>query len=48
MVRDLYDVRPAPGEETLEDGVSPLTDEEERRYRTLLFRELGEEIAAKG
>ncbi|MGW0147114.1 hypothetical protein ACWDVU_16070 [Streptomyces sp. NPDC003333] len=48
MVRDLYDVRPAPGEETVEDGVSPLTDEEERRYRVLLFRELAEEIADKG
>ncbi|MFB8754997.1 hypothetical protein [Streptomyces nigra] len=44
MVRDLYNVRLLPGEET----ASPLTDEEERRYRALLFRELGDEIAGKG
>ncbi|MFF4151116.1 hypothetical protein ACFYZU_12970 [Streptomyces sp. NPDC001651] len=44
MVRDLYNVRLLPGEET----VSPLTDDEERRYRALLFRELGNEIADKG
>ncbi|MFE2629159.1 hypothetical protein ACFXDP_14640 [Streptomyces sp. NPDC059374] len=44
MVRDLYNVRLLPGEET----VSSLTDDEERRYRALLFRELGNEIADKG
>ncbi|RBM17590.1 hypothetical protein DEH69_15165 [Streptomyces sp. PT12] len=44
MIRDLYNVRPRPA-----DGApTPLTDEEERRYRAVLFSELGNEIADRG
>ncbi|RKN04607.1 hypothetical protein [Streptomyces radicis] len=44
MIRDLYNVRLRPA-----DGApSPLTDEEERRYRAVLFSELGNEIADRG
>ncbi|MGA4962468.1 hypothetical protein [Streptomyces pseudogriseolus] len=47
MIRDLYNVRTLPGTGE-DDGVSPLTDEEEQRYRALLFTELGNEIADTG
>ncbi|TXS30946.1 hypothetical protein EAO71_09385 [Streptomyces sp. ms191] len=43
-MRDLHNVRTRPAE----DATTPLTDEEERRYRALLFSELGNEIADKG
>ncbi|MEV6203946.1 hypothetical protein AB0M64_28820 [Streptomyces sp. NPDC051771] len=49
--RDLYNVRPVSGGESVTDGgpvLSPLTDEEERRFRAVLLAELGEEIAARG
>jgi hypothetical protein len=44
VVRDLYNVRLLPAE----GGVTPLTDEEEQRFRALLFRELGNAIADEG
>lgn len=44
MTRDLYNVRWQPAE----GGPTPLTEEEERRVRAVLFRELGEEIAERG
>lgn len=44
MVRDLYNVRLQP----VEGGSTPLTDEEERRARAVLFSELGNRIADRG
>ncbi|MFE6957072.1 hypothetical protein [Streptomyces sp. NPDC057696] len=44
VIRDLYNVRVRP----VEDAVTPLTDEEERRFRAVLFSELGNEIADRG
>ncbi|MFF1398681.1 hypothetical protein ACFVZD_33340 [Streptomyces sp. NPDC058287] len=44
VIRDLYNVRVRP----VEDTVTPLTDEEERRFRAVLFSELGNEIADRG
>ncbi|MDK0524728.1 hypothetical protein [Streptomyces sp. ML-6] len=44
MIRDLYNVRWQPAE----DGPTPLTDEEERRVRAVLFSELGNTIADRG
>ncbi|MFG3123739.1 hypothetical protein ACGFYO_17225 [Streptomyces sp. NPDC048201] len=44
MVRELYEVRLPDTEE----APLPLTDDEERRYRELLFRELGNEISERG
>lgn len=42
--RDLFNVRVLPGD----DHPAPLTDEEERRYRNILFSELGNELADHG
>ncbi|MFB7498335.1 hypothetical protein ACFC09_27240 [Streptomyces sp. NPDC056161] len=42
--RDLYNVRVLPGEGT----TTPLTEEEERRFRAVLLNELGNEIADRG
>ncbi|MQY14902.1 hypothetical protein SRB5_50780 [Streptomyces sp. RB5] len=44
MIRDLYGVRELPAE----DAPAPLTDEEERRFRAVLFGELGNTIADQG
>ncbi|MET7665434.1 hypothetical protein ABZT45_43865 [Streptomyces sp. NPDC005356] len=44
MIRDLYNVRVRP----TEDIVTPLTYEEEQRFRAVLFSELGNEIADRG
>ncbi|MGW4443512.1 hypothetical protein [Streptomyces sp. NPDC004100] len=44
MIRDLYNVQMRPAE----DAVTPLTDEEELRYRNLLFGELGHQISEQG
>ncbi|WP_018547854.1 hypothetical protein [Streptomyces sp. LaPpAH-108] len=44
MTRDLHHVEIRPAE----DGVTPLTEEEELRYRNLLFSELGHQISAHG
>ncbi|MGW0708204.1 hypothetical protein ACWD4G_19990 [Streptomyces sp. NPDC002643] len=44
MIRDLYNVRVLPAE----DAITPLTDEEERRVRAVLFSELGNQIADRG
>ncbi|MFC5675728.1 hypothetical protein [Streptomyces incanus] len=43
-MRDLYNVRLRP----TEAGAAPLSDEEEQRFRTVLFSELGNEIADHG
>ncbi len=44
MIRDLYNVRL----QSVEGGSTPLTDDEERRLRAVLFSELGNEIADRG
>ncbi|MHC5262886.1 hypothetical protein ACYSUO_33815 [Streptomyces sp. UC4497] len=44
MARDLYNVRVLPGD----DAPVPLSEEEERRYRNILFSELGNQIADRG
>jgi hypothetical protein len=44
VVRDLYNIRLRP----TEDAATPLTDEEEQRFRALLFSELGNKIADQG
>ncbi|MEU3983406.1 hypothetical protein AB0F77_25530 [Streptomyces sp. NPDC026672] len=44
MIRDLYNVRLLPEE----GAATPLTDEEERRFRAVLFSELGNTIADQG
>ncbi|MGW2780104.1 hypothetical protein ACWC3X_02440 [Streptomyces populi] len=44
MIRDLYNVRTRPSE----DAPEPLTTEEEARFRSLLFTELGNRIADEG
>ncbi|MEU0788255.1 hypothetical protein ABZ341_42865 [Streptomyces sp. NPDC006173] len=44
MIRDLYNVRLRAEE----DAPAPLTDGEEQRYRSMLFRELGDKIAEQG
>lgn len=44
MARDLYNVRVRPAQ----SGPTPLTDEEEQRFRAVLFSELGNEIADRG
>lgn len=44
MIRDLYNVRLRPAEGT----ATPLTDEEEQRFRAVLFSELGNKIADQG
>ncbi|MFB7458443.1 MULTISPECIES: hypothetical protein [unclassified Streptomyces] len=44
MIRDLYNVRLLPAEDT----TTPLTDEEEQRARAMLFSELGNKIADQG
>ncbi|MFE1407137.1 hypothetical protein [Streptomyces sp. NPDC058770] len=44
MIRDLYNVRLLPAE----DDTTPLTDEEEQRFRAVLFGELGNKIADQG
>ncbi|MFI7272912.1 hypothetical protein [Streptomyces sp. NPDC049879] len=44
VTRDLFNVRPVPAE----GAVAPLTEEEERRYVALLFKELGDTIADQG
>ncbi|MEF9903986.1 hypothetical protein [Streptomyces sp. P9-A2] len=43
-MRDLYNVRLRP----TEAAAAPLTDEEEQRFRAVLFSELGNEIADHG
>ncbi|WP_405443029.1 hypothetical protein OG373_36680 [Streptomyces avidinii] len=43
-LRDLHNVRLRPAD----DGPAPLTDEEEQRFRALLFTELGNAIADRG
>ncbi|GAA2289721.1 hypothetical protein GCM10010415_71470 [Streptomyces atrovirens] len=45
MVRDPYDVRPLPAEDP---QVTPLSDEEEQRFRAILFSGLGNGIADRG
>lgn len=47
MVRNLYNVRLRPTEAEA-GAAAPLTDEEERRFRAVLFSELGNEIADHG
>ncbi|MEU4981879.1 hypothetical protein [Streptomyces sp. NPDC021969] len=44
MIRDLYNVRLQPAE----GGPTPLTEEEERRVRAVLFNDLGNVIAERG
>ncbi|MFD4606836.1 MULTISPECIES: hypothetical protein [unclassified Streptomyces] len=44
MIRDLYNVRLLPAEDT----TTPLTDEEEQRARAMLFSELGNKISDQG
>ncbi|MFC9915183.1 hypothetical protein [Streptomyces sp. NPDC059862] len=44
VIRDLYNVRLLPAEGT----ATLLTDEEEQRYRAVLFSELGNKIADQG
>ncbi|MFI8005267.1 hypothetical protein [Streptomyces sp. NPDC086010] len=44
MIRDLHHVRPVPSE----PGRTPLTADEEQRFRALLFTELGNTIADHG
>ncbi|MFE1291505.1 hypothetical protein [Streptomyces sp. NPDC058751] len=44
MIRDLYNVRTRPAE----DAPEPLSAEEEARFRSLLFTELGNRIADEG
>ncbi|AVH60640.1 hypothetical protein C4B68_38230 [Streptomyces dengpaensis] len=44
MIRDLYNVRLRPAEGT----ATPLTEQEEQRYRAVLFSELGNKIADQG
>ncbi|MFJ4551981.1 hypothetical protein ACIP4X_22660 [Streptomyces sp. NPDC088817] len=44
MIRDLYNVRLLPAEDT----TTPLTEEEEQRARAVLFSELGNTIADQG
>ncbi|MFE3263541.1 hypothetical protein [Streptomyces sp. NPDC059215] len=44
MIRDLYNVRVRPEE----GGSTPLTEEEERRARDVLFSDLGHVIAERG
>ncbi|MER7681486.1 hypothetical protein [Streptomyces sp. NPDC096934] len=44
MIRDLYNVRVRPEE----GGCTPLTEEEERRARAVLFSDLGRVIAERG
>lgn len=59
MIRDLENVRLLPAEgaegaegregtEAAESVLTPLTDEEERRFRTVLFDELGNTISEQG
>lgn len=43
-IRDLYNVRVQPAE----DAPAPLTEDEERRSRAVLFSELGNKIADQG
>ncbi|WP_370410019.1 hypothetical protein [Streptomyces fradiae] len=51
-MRELYNVRVLPGEGAGagedDSPATPLTADEERRYRGLLFTELGNEIADRG
>ncbi|MEU9137844.1 hypothetical protein AB0D33_18095 [Streptomyces sp. NPDC048404] len=47
MIRDLYNVRTRPAEDTPEPP-EPLSAEEEARLRALLFTELGNRIADEG
>ncbi|MEV0114542.1 hypothetical protein AB0H77_15010 [Streptomyces sp. NPDC050844] len=47
-IRDLYNVRWQSGPESVEGVATPLTDEEERRVRAVLFNELGNTIAEQG
>jgi len=47
VIRDLYNVRPVPSEQE-QEGPAPLTEEEERRFRAVLFTELGNTIADHG
>lgn len=44
VVRDLYNVRLQPPE----GAATPLSDEEEQRFRAVLFSELGNKIADHG
>ncbi|MFJ6119970.1 hypothetical protein [Streptomyces sp. NPDC092129] len=44
VIRDLYNVRVRH----VEDADASLTEEEERRFRAVLFRELGNKIADQG
>ncbi|MGP4088466.1 hypothetical protein [Streptomyces sp. KR55] len=44
VIRDLYNVRVLPAE----GATTPLTDEEEQRFRAVLFSELGNKIADQG
>jgi hypothetical protein len=48
MARDLYNVRVVPGERPAADGPAPLSAEEERQFRAVLFHDLGNEIADRG
>jgi hypothetical protein len=44
MMRDLYNVRELPHPE----GPTPLSPEEEHRFRAILFTELGNQVADQG
>ncbi|MFE7467035.1 hypothetical protein ACFU6R_23450 [Streptomyces sp. NPDC057499] len=44
MIRDLYNVRSLPAD----DSPTPLTEDEEQRFRNVLFSELGNQIADHG
>ncbi|MET9967144.1 hypothetical protein ABZZ80_14790 [Streptomyces sp. NPDC006356] len=48
VIRDLYNVRPRPAESGTGEATTPLTEEEERRVRAVLFKELGNTIADRG
>ncbi|WP_424216558.1 hypothetical protein ACN20G_30990 (plasmid) [Streptomyces sp. BI20] len=47
MYRDLHNVRLVPEPGTPPDP-TPLTEDEERRYQAVLFKELGDAIADRG
>ncbi|MFE7114653.1 hypothetical protein ACFU99_04425 [Streptomyces sp. NPDC057654] len=49
VIRDLYNVRAQQSaSDGYDGGTTPLSDEEERRFQTVLFSELGNKISEQG